>query len=97
MSFNPEENLAGGGIMGAIESGYDSIGLMRGPQAPMKRALFTGGVIGSLVYIAKPSAMFDSNGEQRPWSLLEPENPNSTTFPFYLVPVVGGFLGGFLI
>lgn len=84
-------------VLDTVENAYDSIGLMRGEQAPMKRFLFTGGVLYTLVWLAQPRSMFDEAGNARAWSVISPEDPNATTFPHYLVPLIGGFVGGFLI
>ena len=83
-------------IMDVIEGAYDSIGLMRTESAPMKRFLFTGGLTYGIVYVAQPESMFDQNGP-RPWSLTSPDAPNATAFPHYLIPILAGFVGGFMV
>ena len=83
-------------VLDVVEGGYDALGMMRGENGELKRFVFTAGVAYGLVYAAQPSALYLPNGEARPWSAVT-DDPNSTTFPHWMVPVVAGFIGGFLI
>lgn len=80
----------------AIESGYDSLGLMTGASAPAKRFIF-GNLVGSgLVLAIQPSFAY-SKGKQRPWALTNPGAPNKTALPWWMPGLAFGFFSGFLV
>lgn len=80
----------------AIESLYDSLGLMSGSSAPAKRFIF-GNLVGSgLVMMVKPGFAY-SKGQQRPWALTNPNAGNKTALPWWMPGVAFGFFSGFLV
>lgn len=86
--------------MDTIESYFDAVGLMRGPYAPSKRAVFLALVGAAAVTYIQPKTMF-LNGNPRPWATItkNPEESNipPTNFPWFFVPIIGAFVGGVLI
>lgn len=81
----------------AIESVYDSLGLMTGEAAEARRFAF-GAILGSgIMHIAKPSISYDSRGNARPWALLQPSAPNKTALPWWMPGLALGFFSGFLV
>lgn len=86
--------------MDFIENGFDAIGLLRGSNAPVKRAAL-GALVGScIVTLARPKAMF-VNGVPRPWSLItknpEKSNIEPTPVPWFFVPAALALAAGVLI
>lgn len=81
--------------MNIVEQGLDSIGLMRGPNAPALRAALGGLVGGYVVQTVQPQSMY-INGQPRPWALWS-SDPNATILPWFALPVFGAFVLGVLI
>lgn len=71
-------------VLTPLESVMDSLGLMRGSTAPLKRAIVGAGVGAGIVYGIKPAIMFDDNGEPRPWAVTNPDAANATMVPFWM-------------
>lgn len=81
----------------AVESFYDAIGMMRGPNAPMYRALFNFTVVGGILYATKPAFAFEPNGQARPWKALDPNNKSATSLPWFMLPFGAAVIGGVFI
>jgi len=82
-----------------LEGGFDSIGLMRGPMAPLKRFVAVGVVAAFAVYYLQPASMFQS-GTPRPWSVITSGQVGQlkpTRSPWFAVPLLAAFGAGFLI
>lgn len=78
-----------------IETFFDSLGLMRGSSAIMKRGVFGALFAGFLITYLKPGIMF-SDGKARPWSLLS-DDPDATMIPWYIVPLIGAIFSSVFI
>lgn len=105
MADSPVARILGGSqpsgpiesVYGGVESLYASFGLMSGDGAEAKRFVF-GNLVGSgIVFALKPSFAFASNGEPRPWSLLNPQSPSKTALPWWMPGLAFGFFSGFLV
>ena len=80
-----------------IENGLKSIGLMTGTAAPARRLMFGFGIGSALTYMAKPTSMYDQQGNPRPWSLLDPEAENASPVQWWMPGAAAGvFLGLFV-
>lgn len=79
----------------SIEEGLDGLGLMSSDYAELKR--FTvGSLLGLfIVTFLKPDSMF-INGVPRPWSLIS-DSEESTSVPYFVVPLITGALLGLFI
>ncbi len=84
-------------VIGGVEKGFDSIGLMKGQSAPAKRFLFGSLVGGGLVYAAKPGFAFKEDGTPRPWAISSPHMDDKTALPWFLPGIALGFFSGFMI
>jgi hypothetical protein len=82
-----------------FEKVYEGAGLMEPGDAnsPAKRLVATAGVTSIVVWIAKPQIMFTADGEPKNWVITNPNDPNATHLPWWMVPLLGGFFGGFLV
>lgn len=85
-------------LVGKIETAFDSIGLMRGPIAPIGRAAVGFAVGTGIMYTLNGMHMapwaFDEYGNRRPWKYDDPEG---TACPWW-VPGAGlGLLFGVFI
>lgn len=76
-----------------IEKPLDAVGLLERPL--LRSAVFATGTTIALFY-SKPEAQF-INGKPRSWSLLNPEDPNSTPFPWFVVTGTIAFLTGLFV
>jgi len=83
-------------IIDRTEKIFDGFGLMTGNYASLKRFVI-GALIGGVgITIWKPASMFNPDGSAREWSFLSP-GKDSTSFPWYFVPIITGFAAGVLI
>jgi hypothetical protein len=83
-----------------VEKGFDYIGLMRGPYAPVKRAALCALIGTGLVCYFQPSSMF-IDGVPRPWSAIT-RNPKQsaippTSFPWFAIPAGAALLAGVFV
>lgn len=93
------------GVYDFIERFLDSLGLMTGELAVVKRMVFGAGVGTGLVWLIKPAIMFDRNtGVARPWTYFQAKDENQnnnkldpTMFPWFVAPIIGAFVLGVLI
>lgn len=82
-------------LLDKIENGLDGLGLMSSEYAPMKR-FAVGSLIGLfIVSYIKPNSMF-YNGVPRPWNLMS-ESEESTSIPYWVVPLFTGSILGIFI
>lgn len=92
-------------VWGAVENVMDSMGLMQGSLAPVKRAAVFGGLGYLGVMAIRPDSMFYENGEPRPWKYSQMGSDfdgsgtgsHSTVFPYWGVPLVTAAIGGLVI
>lgn len=85
-------------VIDSAERFMDGMGLMTGEYAIIKRAAF-GALIGAfIVSYLKPDIMFES-GQPRPWALTAGTDNagESTMFPWWMGPLLGGVITGVLI
>ena len=68
-----------------VESMFSTLGL----NTPVSRFLFGFGLLGSAMFMAKPSFAFTSSGDMRPWKPIS-KSADST----YLVWWIPGLLAG---
>jgi hypothetical protein len=85
---------------GPLEQAFDALGLMRGANAPIKRALVCAAVGGLAVTYLQPSSMF-TGGVPRPWSVIT-KNPTAsvilpTPTPWFFVLAALALIGGVLV
>lgn len=87
-------------IINYIENGFDYIGLMRGPYAPVKRATFCALIATGVVCYLQPQSMF-IGGNPRPWDMItkNPKDSNipPTVVPWFFAPLAAAVFGGVLI
>ena len=74
-------------------SPLDAVGLLDRPL--LRGAIFAGLTAAVLLYV-KPEAQF-RRAETRPWSLTNPQNPDATPFPWFVVAGTVGSLTALLI
>lgn len=94
----------GGGLLGRAEQFFDAIpGGMRGPQAPVVRAVVGGGIGYALVTATSGvnRMMYYEDGTPKPWAFSQegvnagPEN--AALVPYWAVPAAFAFVSGVLI
>ena len=74
-------------IMDPIEEIFDSVGLMQGDSAPLKRAA-VGALLGyAIAYGLKPSFAFNDDDSAKPFAgtASDADQANSTWFPAYAI------------
>ncbi len=82
-------------VIEPIERIFDSLGLMTGTMAPMKRALVGAAVVGGFVWIWKPDFMFNENGTPKQFGT--DGQANETLFPWWAASLTGAVVFGVLI
>jgi hypothetical protein len=87
---------AAGGVLGAAESMFDSIGLMRHPLSPIGRMAVGFGAGAAVVWAVRPSISFDEDGQPRP-STWSSDDPNATSVPWYAIAAVPAVICGTMI
>jgi hypothetical protein len=80
-------------FQGVILEPLDAVGLLERPV--LRGAIFGGLVAGAVLYL-RPEAQFSKEG-QRPWSLLHPQDPNATPFPWFVVAGTVGVMTALMI
>lgn len=73
-----------------VERPLEALGL----QSPYLRFAAFAVLSGLSFNYAKPESMFDEKGAARPWTMTNPDNPDATEFPWW---VVSAFLGIFAV
>ena len=80
--------MSGYNIPSASINGYRGLMVYLGLASPLSRAFVTGAGVAAIQYVTKaPTAAFDEDGAIRPWSLMNPQNPESTDQHFLIVPL----------
>lgn len=85
--------------MEQIEDALDSVGLMQGDLAPLKRTL-VGGAIGYFVVTTmQPTWAYTKDGKPKEWAITSTsEVPDATTMvPWWMAAAVPAFVMGVLI
>lgn len=83
-------------LLDPIEGILDSVGLMEGELAPIKRFVVGGAIGAGIVFGAKPSLAFTADGQLRPWSVLS-DDANATPVPWwFMVGLPAVVLGVFI-
>lgn len=88
-----------------IEGVFDSLGMMSGTLAPVKRAALGAGVGFVLVKAVQPSSMYYEDGTPRPWAFSQVganydgsgTGQHSALVPWWAVPAAGAAIGGLFI
>lgn len=85
--------------MEQIEDALDSVGLMQGPLAPLKRTLVGGAIGYFVVTTAQPAFAYTKDGEPKEWAITSKnETPGATTMvPWWMAAAVPAFVMGVLI
>jgi len=79
-----------------IEGIMDSMGMMRGSFAPVKRAAL-GAVVGYIVGEAlRPSFAYSKNGKHREWAFLS-GGQGDATIPWWIFPATGAVVLGVFV
>src|SRR4051812_42909469 len=73
----------GSGVIDHCERFFDSIGMMRSSSAPIFRAAFGFGAVWLVLNAVKPSVFYEENGQPRPWSLYDSQNPDAVMVPWF--------------
>jgi hypothetical protein len=92
-------------VYAAVENVFDSLGMMQGTLAPVKRAVFGAGVGYVLVKAIQPASMFYEDGTPRPWAWSQTganydgsgTGQHSAVVPYWAVPAAGAAIGGLFI
>lgn len=70
-------------ILAPVEDVLDSVGLMEGAAAPLKRTAVGLALGGIVVFGLKPALFFNTDGSLRPWSMMSAD-PNATPVPWWV-------------
>jgi hypothetical protein len=87
-------------ILDPIENAFDSMGMMQGEMAPLKRAAFGAAVGYVLSYGIKPGFAFDKTTKKpKEWyfTAAEADKKNSTYVPAWAVVAIPAVIFGVLI
>ena len=79
-----------------VEKILDSLDLMTGEYADIKRMVFGFLFAAGLITVYKPNFAY-VNGKPRPLKLLDPTDKDATYFPWYIAGLGGSFLFGVMI
>ena len=85
------------GAVDTLEKTLLPLGLMTGDYAIPKRMLLGAALGGFLVTWVKPTIMFAPDGTARPWMFLGGNGPETTSFPWFFVPIIFAVLLGVFI
>jgi len=79
-------------IYNFIEKFFDTLGMMSGNFAEMKRFAFGALVTGGVLYVIQPSIMFGEKGNMRQFALMPGnEGVEGTTYlPLWAAVLIGG-------
>jgi hypothetical protein len=87
-------------VIEPIEGVFESFGLMQGGNAPLKRFMVVGGLVGLAVWASRPDFAFQG-GEPRPWTMMVGPNVREgaqpTGTPWWAPSLIAGMLCSFLI
>jgi hypothetical protein len=83
-------------VLEPIESVLDTVGLMEGSLAPLKRTLVGAGIGAVIAFGIQPRLCFNSDGSLRPWSLTS-DAANATPIPWWMLMSFPAVILGVLI
>jgi hypothetical protein len=86
-----------GGRMNAPEQFFDSIGMMRGGNAPVYRAVFGFAASSLAIFAVRPGFWFYPDGRPRPWSALSADEDGAVLLPWWSAAVACAFVAGTFI
>lgn len=75
-------------IIDPLENMFDSMGMMEGASAPLKRAAFGAAVGYGITYTWHPAVAFDEGGKPRPWKATDPDAPDATWVPAWMLVIL---------
>lgn len=87
-------------IIAPIEDALDSVGMMQGDLAPMKRAVVGGAIGYGVITMWKPSWAYDQDtGTPYPWTVTnkDVDRHQTTMMPYWLAALIPAFVLGVLI
>jgi hypothetical protein len=86
-------------ILDPIERGLDSIGLMQGSMAPLKRTAVGGAIGYAYAFGMKPAFAFNKDGSPKEWSLTAStkDSGKTTLFPWWAIVATPAIILGVLI
>ncbi len=86
-------------ILEPIENLFDSMGMMQGETAPLKRAAVGAAVGYGVAYGIKPSFAFDKDGKAKEWyfTAKAADKDNSTYVPAWAIVAIPAIIFGVLI
>lgn len=64
---------------------------------PIGRAVVFGGTGGAIAYAIRPSMSFKKDGTPKNWTFTNPDDPDSTLFPYWMYVAVPAFIFSVLI
>ncbi len=84
-------------VLSPIEGALDAVGLMRGPTAPLMRAVVGAGIGAGISYGLRPEISFRADGSPRPWVVTDSGAPDATLIPHWMPSFAGAVFLGILI
>jgi hypothetical protein len=86
-------------IVEPLETVFDSVGMMQGDSAPLKRAAVGAALGYGINYFLKPSFAYDARGQPKQFYFTadDKEKSNSTYFPYWAVVALPAIIFGVLI
>lgn len=86
-------------LLNPIEDALDSIGLMEGEAAPLKRAAVGAGIGYLFAVLVKPGFAYTADGKARPFALnaSAADQASATYFPVGAIVAIPAFILGVLI
>jgi hypothetical protein len=70
-----------------IEGGLDNFGLL---QSPGRRFIAISSLSGFFIFLLKPSGLFKTNGEPRPWIITNSSDPTSVPLNWFALSLLIG-------
>lgn len=83
-------------ILEPVEHVLDTVGLMQGTFAPLKRTLVGAGIGAVIAFGFQPRLCFNDDGSLRPWSLTS-DATNATPIPWWMLVSFPAVILGVLI
>lgn len=72
-------------VITTLENVFDSVGLMRGPTAPLLRAAASFAFVAMVQAAIRPRVMYTDDGSARPWAYAS-GSQDATALPWWLLP-----------